>query len=99
MKPTTQSANGTSFHSVTIKATILQLTDILGEPVMGGIEDKVTHEWEAETDEGDIFTVYDWKEYRGINKDEIIDWHIGAHSLSISQTAKKEIETALNNQK
>ena len=99
MKPTTQSANGTSFHSVTIKATISQLTDILGEPITGGIEDKVTHKWKAETDEGDIFTVYDWKEYRLIDKDEVIEWHIGAHNWGASETAKKEIETAFNNLK
>lgn len=97
MKQTNQSATGTSFHHCTITATVNELTAILGEPIKGGIEDKVTHEWEMETDEGDIFTVYDWKEYREIDPNEKINWHIGGKSAAVTIQAQTELETALTN--
>lgn len=101
MKPTTQSANGTSFHSSTVNATVNQLRQILGEPLMEDNtgEDKVNFEWEMETEDGEIFTVYDWKEYRPISKDELIEWHIGAKHWTASNRAEQEIKTALSNLK
>ena len=94
MKKTEQTANGTSFHSIVINATIEQMTSILGEPETGGIEDKVTHEWTGETENGDVFTVYDWKEYREFEPGEVIGWHIGGHSKFATEQARLEmIET------
>lgn len=98
MKKTNQSATGTSFHSCTITATVNELTAILGEPITGSIEDKVTHEWEMETEQGDIFTVYDWKEYREIEPDEKINWHIGGKSAGVTIQAQAELITALTTQ-
>jgi len=95
MKNTNQSTAGTSFFNSTVSATLNQMCDILGEPIKGGIEDKVTHEWEKETSENQVFTVYDWKEFREIQGDELIDWHIGGKSLYATEVAKKEITEAL----
>ena len=40
-----------------------------------------------ETDEGNVFTIYDWKVGRPLSIDEPVEWHIVAHSRSISSDA------------
>jgi hypothetical protein len=98
-KQTNQSANGTSFHDVTIKTSANKLISVLGEPhwVNNTGEDKVNFEFIFETDEGDVFTIYDWKHYRKLDLDEIIEWHIGSHSRMISWDALDEITKELSN--
>ena len=97
MKKTNQSPVGTSYHDCTITATVNELKAILGEPVHSENdgEDKVNFEWNMETNEGDVFTVYDWKEYRKISEDEKINWHIGGKSGGITIQAQAELATAL----
>ena len=92
-KQTNQSVDGTSFHGVTVDASVNQLINALGEPsyVSNTGEDKTNFEWFMETDEGGVFTIYDWKHYRPLDLDEIINWHIGAHSRLISWDAQDEI--------
>jgi hypothetical protein len=96
-KKTYQSTDGTSFHGVTIRASVDQLTKAFGDPSMDSNwgEDKVNFEWEMETDEGEVFCIYDWKEYRPIGRDEFVTWHIGAKSKSVSNDAEREILKAL----
>lgn len=98
-EPTANSTSGTSFHSVEIEATLSQLKQVLGEPDYSPNdgEDKVNFEWERETKRGNVFTVYDWKEYRPIGEGEVISWHIGGFKLSDTKDAKEEIEQALKN--
>ena len=93
MKTTSKDTNGTSFHDTVINCSVLALKKILGEPSYSGNdgEDKVNFEWEMETNDGDVFTVYDWKEYRSISEGENIEWHIGGHNKIITEQAKKEI--------
>jgi hypothetical protein len=90
---TYQSTNGTSFHGVVIRATVNQLISAFGDPSMeyNTGEDKVNFEWEMETNIGEVFTIYDWKEYRPIGRDEFVTWHIGANSKSVSNDAEREI--------
>jgi len=93
MKATSKSVDGTSFHDTTIKCSTSTLRKVLGEPeceVNDG-EDKVNFEWTLETDNGDVFTVYDWKEYRILNENEMIEWHIGGHNREVTEQAKSEI--------
>jgi len=92
-KKTYQSTDGTSFHGVTIRATVNQLISVFGEPSEDSNtgEDKVNFEWEMETEDGEVFTIYDWKEYRMIDVDEYVIWHIGAKDKSTSNTAEDEI--------
>jgi hypothetical protein len=101
MKKTFKEIGGTSFHDTTIGTTIHTLTKILGKPEYSGNdgEDKVNYEWEMETDSGDVFTVYDWKEGRILHEHEIIEWHIGGMSKAITEQAKNEIYDALPNLK
>jgi hypothetical protein len=98
MKNTNQSTNGTSFHGSTFTATVQDLRKILGEPdsETNDGDDKVNFEWEMETDDGEVFTVYDWKEYRRLEEDELIEWHIGGHSPSATAQAENEIAERLN---
>jgi hypothetical protein len=98
-KKTNQSTSGTSFQDVTIRASVQDLTRALGEPsyVDNSGEDKVNFEWELETRDGDVFTIYDWKEYRKLDLDEQIEWHIGSNSRSISGDAQYEVMRELGN--
>ena len=98
MKPTKKLANGTSFHNDVFNASVSDLRKILGEPDYddNSGDDKVNFEWVMQTDNGNVFTVYDWKEYRILDEDEIIEWHIGGHNGSVTAEALNEIAGALN---
>lgn len=100
MKPTTKSTGGTSFHNTVIHCSVDTLYKVLGEPYYSGNDgtDKTNYDWDMETDDGEVFTVYDWKEYRPLDKHETIEWHIGGMSKRITDKAAREIETAINSQ-
>jgi len=77
-------AGGTSFHSNEIKATTKQLIKTFG-PDHGGDDFKVSHEWIFEDDQGNVFTLYAWKDtnlydsdYGPVNFDSIRSWHVGS---------------------
>ena len=98
MKATRKSASGTSFFNHTIRASVSDLRQILGLPVYdeNDGEDKVNFEWVMETESGDVFTVYDWKEYRELKETDIVEWHIGGKDESINNEARTELESALS---
>ena len=97
MKRTDKIANGTSFHDHTFIATVSDLRHVLGEPDFESNdgEDKNNFDWIMETEDGEVFTVYDWKEYRPLPEDEVIEWHIGGRSGLITEKALLEIREAL----
>jgi hypothetical protein len=99
MKQTDKSANGTSFHDTTFIATVADLRKILGEPQceQNDGQDKCNFDWTMETEDGTIFTVYDWKEYRRLEEDEDIEWHVGGRSGADTEKALNEIDEALDN--
>ena len=70
MRKTNKSTGGTSFHDTVVGTTIHTLNKLIGEPtyVDNTGMDKVNYEWEMETSDGDVFTVYSWKE---IEREEI----------------------------
>ena len=84
--------NGTSFHDVTIRTSINELTKLLGEPSMedNSGEDKVNVEWEVITN-GTVGTIYDWKEYRRLEGDDVVEFHIGGHSKSDTTIIFREL--------
>jgi len=94
---TYQSTDFTSFHGAVIRASVEHLKRTFGYPDMENNtgEDKVNFEWGLETDEGEVFTIYDWKEGRPLRSDEIVTWHIGAKSKSVSNVAERELLKAL----
>ena len=97
MKQTDKSADGTSFHNHTFTATVDDLRNVLGQPQFESNdgEDKNNFDWIMETEDGEPFTVYDWKEYRRLEEDEVIEWHIGGRSGLITEKALLEIRKAL----
>jgi len=94
MKKTNKTADGTSFHGVTIRSTINILTDALGHAhyFQNTGEDKVNVEWICETENGDVVTIYDWKEGRTIGVDEEVEFHLGGHNKMSTIEGKAELE-------
>lgn len=90
---TKKSTDGTSFFGDTIPATVNTLVNLIGPPdhVDNSGDDKTTHEWNCETNDGTVFTLYDWKSYRAISPEEIIHFHIGAFSESDSKKVFNEL--------
>ena len=97
-KITSKNPTGTSFHDTVILATPNQLIQVLGRPTYDQNDgsDKVNIEWYLELSDGNVFTVYDYKEYHTLGMDELIEWHIGGHSKEITDKAKQNIELAFN---
>ena len=93
IKKTEQSTTGTSFHGITIKTTLGRLRAAFGDPQCENNygEDKSNIDYSLETSNGDVFTVYDWKHYRPIGEDEVLDFHIGAYTNHIAFEAKQEM--------
>ena len=90
---------GTSFHGVTLTTTPQQLIDALGEPQYFSNDgsDKTNMDYSLETEDEIAFTIYDWKEYRPLQMDETIEFHIGGFSYSQSVEAKNEVLRLINN--
>ena len=100
VKLTTKSAGMTSFYDTTIKTTLSKLIMALGEPQCfnNDGQDKNNVDFECETENGDVFTIYDWKEYRSIGMNETIEFHIGGMSRRITEQAKWELINLMKNQ-
>ena len=97
IKRTNKSLDGTSFHGATFSATLADLQVILGAPNNGGDHhDKVQNEWELELEDGTVFSVYDWKEYRRYTDKETIEWHIGGMNLKDTFVAQDTLIEALD---
>ena len=74
-----------SFHGDTVTTTASKLIEVCYDYVdQNGSGDKVNFDFEFKLPNGEYFCVYDWKEYRVIDEDEYIDFHIGANSKSDS---------------
>lgn len=96
IKRTNKSLDGTSFHGATFSATLADLHVILGVPNSNGDHhDKVQNEWELELEDGTVFSVYDWKEYRRYTDKETIEWHIGGMNLKDTFVAQDTLVEAL----
>ena len=97
IKKTNKSLDGTSFHGATFSATLADLQVILGAPNNGGDHhDKVQNEWELELEDGTVFSVYDWKEYRRYTDKETIEWHIGGMNQKDTFVAQDTLIEALD---
>ncbi len=97
IKKTNKSLDGTSFHGATISATLADLQIILGATTHASDHhDKVQNEWEMELEDGTIFSVYDWKEYRRYTDKELIEWHIGGMDQKDTFVAHDTLVEALD---
>jgi hypothetical protein len=96
MKRSLKGISGTSFHGDMIIASKHQLVELLGKPnYQDSPEDKTQNEWICESEEGEVFTIYDWKEYRVYGDDELIEWHIGGYNRAVTMEARMEIKKHL----
>ena len=50
-----------------------------------------------ELEDGTVFSIYDWKEYRAIDQDEVIDWHIGGKNGDNTVKALNELSKLIIN--
>ena len=78
---------GTSFHSGVIHNTAEEISNVLGTYCTGD-EDKVWREWMRVTNDGTVFTVYDWKEGY-VSETKPLYYHIGTRTT-------KETEKIVN---
>jgi hypothetical protein len=85
---------GTSYHMMNIVTTINKLIDTIGKPQIEDNDgsDKVNVEWICELSDGTVFTIYDWKEYRPLEYDEEIEFHIGAKNRELSKRAADALD-------
>ena len=88
-----------SSHLVdTFRATQEQIEKAFGEPTdcSFDIDEKVQNEWELMSGKH-IVTIYDWKEYRHYDYDEVLEWHIGSDcdDADFITNVKKEILTKI----
>ena len=74
---------GGSFHNAIFKASVNELRSLFGEENVGAsFDEKTKHEWFMLMRNSKVifyFHIYDYKEYRNYDNNEIIDWHIGSH--------------------
>ena len=89
IKQTIRSATGTSFHDTVINTTVNKLIKALGKPMndQNDGKDKINFEWKMELEDGTLFTVYDYKEYRKLDLDELIEFHIGGFDVQATEKA------------
>lgn len=94
----TKDISGTSFHGTTIVCSPNTLIGLLGEPTysQNNGSDKTNLEWVCETKSGEVFTIYDWKEYRPIGMSEEVVWHIGGFTGQVTRQAHEELVRALD---
>jgi hypothetical protein len=97
LKSTNKETNGTSFHGSTVRASVNELIEVVGKSTYEDNtgEDKVNIEWVLEDENGNVITIYDWKQYRPLSYDEKINWHVGGMEKNITDNAKEEIEYVL----
>jgi hypothetical protein len=97
LKHTRKSASGTSFHGSEIHTTAGKLKSLFPnsyEESNNGM-DKCNYDFTLEDVEGNVVTIYDWKEYRPIADDEMIYFHIGGNSGDITERAREYLETVI----
>ena len=84
-----------------IRTPIVEPTSLTITGLAKGTEirsnEKSQYEWHFETNDGDVFTIYDWKEYYDHDSNVELNWHIGGHGWMSNATAKEEIVHAFAN--
>jgi hypothetical protein len=88
---------GSSFHNDIIFATPNELKYLLGDPAWEDNtgKDKINMEWYLQLPDGNMFTVYDYKEYKPLHPNGRVEWHIGGHSRFDTHLAKQLLSEEL----
>ena len=86
-----------SFHGDTITTTANKLIEICYDySDQNTGDDKVNFDFVFKIPDGQEFYVYDWKEYRVLNKNEYVTFNIGADSSEESREALEYIYELIN---
>jgi hypothetical protein len=101
MKKTTKDSKENKFYGAIIETTPNKLKKILGEPQFfcnnGRYKNNICYT--CEINNGNIITIYDWKECRQIDMNEIIRFHIGGNNKEDTINAKTELNSLLQDWK
>lgn len=94
------SINGTCLQGE-IKANYADLVKKFGKPI-GGDAYKVDASWVIKFENGDVATIYNWKDGKnyngesGVATESITEWHVGGHKKSVvgmvEEVLKEEVE-------
>jgi hypothetical protein len=100
VEPTSEFIGG-SFHNTIVQATLIDIIIALGKPWAENNDgkDKSNFDWNAKTDCGIGFTVYDWKYYRPLDMNEIVDWHIGGECRDQTEIAASKLKKTIEKKK
>lgn len=69
-------SNMTSFVGE-VNTNYARLVEVFGQPINGSGDGKVNSEWIIKFANGEVATIYDWKELETPTDD--YNWHIGGH--------------------
>jgi len=96
-KKTKKSSNGASFHGTSIYVTPAKLMKLFPDSYYEDNtgQDKVNYDFCLENDNGDVFTIYDWKEYRKLKANSQYEFHIGGKNSSITEQAARELRNMI----
>ena len=89
----------TSFHNVTIRTTVNKLMSIIPShdvEVSKDVDEKYQYYFYFINSMGEEITIYDWKEYREVGLDEVLEFHIGSSDFFNGLLAKEELVAILN---
>ena len=89
----------TSFHNVTIRTTVNKLMSIIPShdvEVSNDVDEKYQYYFYFINSMGEEITIYDWKEYRAVGLDEVLEFHIGSSDFFNGLLAKEELVAILN---
>lgn len=71
----------------TINLPFYTIVGALGDPIWFKADEgdgKVRVEWDIKFQDGEVATIYDWKEYKR-RPEDVTDWHIGGRSFEVVQ--------------
>ncbi len=60
-----------------VNTTYARLVEVFGQPISGSGDGKVNSEWIIKFANGEVATIYDWKE--PVTPTDDYDWHIGGN--------------------
>lgn len=89
IKKASKSASGTAFFGDTITTSIGKLIELFPNSYSKNMA-KTNYYFILETSDGDIFTVYDWKQPLPSLEENVV-FNIGGHSSEITEKAKLEL--------
>lgn len=89
-KLTNKTTNGTSYFGINVNTTMRKLIEVLGK-ANGESCAKVDYCWDCELSTGEVFTIYDWKSFRKIRMDDVVDFHVGGFNKEDTIKAQRII--------